>query len=204
MSDSYSQHGEDLIVKNLFGQMSVAHNASLLDIGAWGVKDLSNSRLFIENGWRATLVEFSPMPVHSLLLEYGYNERVRVIQAAVTPNPQPVVQFDITENALSTADPRHKGIWADAKINYYGKMWVPTLSVQQLLDQFFGSERIDFVSIDTEGTSVEIALALLSTDWRPEVAIVEFDDKLAYLLQNVSKWGYKLIETNGANVILAR
>ncbi len=78
--NSYSQYGEDVEVTKIFGE----HVGLLLEIGAWGSKDLSNSRAFIEVGWEAVLVEFSPMPVHSLVLEYGYNPKVKIIQAAVT------------------------------------------------------------------------------------------------------------------------
>jgi len=200
MSSSYSQYGEDRIVESIFGDQI----GTLLDIGAWSVKDLSNSRAFIERGWRATLVEFSPMPMHGLLIEYGYQDTVRLIQAAITAGPQRVTEFDITQNALSTADPAHKKRWADASCGYYGKLWVPTLTVEQLLAQFFENASIDYASIDTEGTSVEVAVALLSTEQRPKVVIVEYDDKLESLLQQAQQWGYKAVHTNETNVILAR
>jgi hypothetical protein len=200
MSDSYSQYGEDLIVAEIFGYTFIG---TMLEIGAWGVKDLSNSRLFIERGWLATLVELSPMPVHALLMEYGSNSLVRIIQAAITPDRQPVMAFHITENALSTSDEGQKNIW-DKTGKFYGQLWVPTISVQQLLDQFFGGTKIDYASVDTEGTSVDLALALMATDWRPRVVVVEFNDKLQWLLQEAQRWGYKAHHVNGTNVILVR
>lgn len=198
---SYSQFGEDKIVAEIFGAAFVG---TLLEIGAWSPTHLSNSRLLIEAGWSATLVEFSPNPVHALLLAYGYEERVRIIQAAITAGEEHVSQFEITENALSSNSPVHNKVWKDASVAYYGHLWVPTLSVRRLLDQFFGDTRFDFASVDTEGSSVEIAEAIIESDWRPKVICVEYDNLLVRLQQSAQKHGYRAVHTNGCNVILER
>ena len=80
--DSYSQFGEDLIIAELFPHNE--HMGNLIDVGAYEPVDLSNSRLLIERGWDATLIEFSPMAVKDLATSYAANESVRVIQAALT------------------------------------------------------------------------------------------------------------------------
>lgn len=198
MKDSYSQYGEDKIIAAMFGD----HKGLLLEIGAWNPRDLSNSRLLIERGWEAVLVEFSPMPVHCLAMEYGYNDKITIIQAAVTANGQPITQFDITENALSTATAEIKDKWAKA-INYYSKLWVQTLSMPELLSRFFKDRQPDYVSIDTEGTSVDLAMALLETNCRPPVLVVEFDNALARITEKAQGAGYRVVSTNETNVILA-
>ncbi len=197
---SYSQYGEDDIIAKIFSD----YRGTLLEIGAWGVKDFSNSRLFIERGWSAVLVEFSPMPVHSLVKEYGHNDCVKIIQAAITADDQPLIEFDVTENALSTADQNLKRRWADASVDYYGKLWVPALSVKKLLNQFFYSRRLDYASIDTEGTSVNLALALLDTQFRPRVVVVEYDDGpgLVLIKKRFDQVGYRVVYENDTNVIL--
>ena len=209
---TYSQYGEDLKVAEILSQIG-EEGDSLLDIGAWGVKDFSNSRTFIERGWRAVLVEFSPLPVDALVREYGYNDRVRVIQAAITAEEQHVQQFEITEDALSSNDPEQVARWKDMDSSggegpnrggFYGRLWVPTLTIQELIDQFFGDQQIDFASIDTEGSSVGVALALMRTNWRPRVICVEYDNRLAHLQECAQEWGYKTVHTNSTNVILVR
>jgi len=211
---SYSQFGEDDIVANLFGAWRTGdQSGTVLDIGAWGVKDFSNSRLFIESGWDAVLVEFSPCPVDALVREYGYNDRVQVIQAAITADEQHVQRFEITQDALSSNKPEVLNQWRDMASDgtvgsnrggYYGRLWVPTLSVMDLLNQFFGDRKPDFASVDTEGSSVEVALALMATDWRPRVVCVEYDQQLPYLLERAQEWQYKAVHTNSTNVILER
>lgn len=206
---SYSQYGEDLQVAAIFekapgNSADSAHAHHVLDIGAWGVKDLSNSRLFIEQGWKATLVEFSPGPVRELVRQYGYDARVRIIQAAITAEPDHVREFQITDDALSaTPDSETCKTWAENG-GYFGTLWVPTLTVKQLLDQFFGAESIDYVSIDTEGTSVDIAIALIRTDHKPKVICTEHDNRIVELMAVAQENGYTSRWMNAVNVILSR
>ena len=82
---------------------------------------------------------------------------------------------------------------------------MPTLSVAQLIDQFYGAaSKPDFASVDTEGSSCEVALALMATNWRPRVVCVEYDNQLPYLLEQSQQWGYKAVHTNSTNTILER
>lgn len=221
--ETYSQHGEDLIVAKLFPD---CFTGTLVEIGAWEPFQFSNSRLLIERGWNATLVEFSPHPLRNLVREYSGNENVRIVAAAITAEPQHVERYRITDDSLSSNDPHHLIKWKDYGPGYYGEMYVPTISVQALVDQFFGDSGIAFLSVDTEGTSVEIALAFMRLDigWRPRVICVEHDDEAAvreesigdvhqnavkaprfrWLMENADKLGYRLEWLNGCNAILVR
>lgn len=218
---TYSQFGEDLIITEL-----LPTPGTLIDIGAWEPVNFSNSRMFIESGWSATLVEFSPHPLSNLVRAYSGNERVRVISAAVTTIPQHVQKFRITDDCLSSNSEEHFEKWKDFNPGYYGEMWVPTISVQALIDQFHPTGPIDFLNVDTEGSSVEIALTFMRLDegWRPRVICVEHDDDAAvreneiadvhrnavkaphfrWLMENAEKLGYVLYYLNGCNAILVR
>lgn len=195
---SYSQNGEDLIVAAQFSSPG-----NLLEIGAWEPKNLSNSGLLIEQGWSAVLCEFSPEPVRQLVKEYGDNPKVTIIQAAITCNEQHVQAFRITDDALSTNDPVQLQIWKE-KGGYYGTLWVPTLSVRALLDQFFGATNLDFASVDTEGTSPDVAMELMRSDHRPKVLAVEHNSRFVQIMEVAQCFGYKIIHTNQENLVLAR
>jgi FkbM family methyltransferase len=198
--ESFSQYGEDLIVQGLFTRES----GNLIDCGAYEPDAMSNSRLLIERGWDATLIEFTPMAVKDLAAAYNGNDNVRVIQAALTTCPQGLQEFRVTDDGLSSNDPAHLEKWKDFKHGYYGKLWVPTLSVRQLIDQFYPDKPLHFVNIDTEGTSVDLAVEFmrLTDAWHPAVLCVEYDDRLAELATQAQKLGYRQEWIGDANVIL--
>jgi len=200
VKDSYSQYGEDLKISELLarGNFQFAAEPAILEIGAWWPDTFSNSRLFIDRGWRALLVEFSPEPVHKLLKEYGANPKVRIIQAAVTASDDTLLEFNITDDALSTNNEKVLETWRE-RGGYFGKMWVPGLSVPRLANQFGGN--FDVVSIDTEGSSVDIAAAWIATGARPKVLCVEHDGRSLELMLAIQGAGYELRFTNDTNAI---
>ena len=226
----YSQHGEDKIVASWFADNTDLHEkhgfGNLLEIGAYEPTEISNSRLLIEYGWDATLIEFSPTPVKDLVKAYAGNDRVRVIAAALTTCHQHVQEFNVTDDGLSSNDPVHAEKWKDFPCGYYGKLWVPSLSIQAMMDQFFPNKPLHFVSIDTEGTSVPLAIEFMRLEdrWKPIVLCVEHDDQDAeeetelavvhrnavkaprfrWLMENAEKLGYRLEWMNNCNAILVQ
>jgi len=195
---SHSQAGEDLIVAKCFPE---GYRGNLLEIGAWDPVALSNSRMLIEAGWNAVLCEFSPGPVQHLVATYDGNSSVQVISAAITTCDDGVQVFDITDDAVSTSSQTVKSTWS-IHGGYFGKLWVPTLPLDRLLSQFFGVLKLDYASIDTEGTSVDLAIALLKTEHRPNVLCVEHDNRIVELMAVAQALGYAAIHTNSTNIIL--
>lgn len=198
MSESYSQYGEDRVLEKLFAGVT----GRLLDIGAWYPKTFSNSRLLIEAGWEALLVEFSPKPVRELVAEYAANPRVKVLQAAVTVTDGGMAEYTVTDDGLSTANAEHHEKW-EKNGGYYGKLWVSQMPIRQLLEQFGGD--FDFVSIDTEGTSADLARHYLGAlEQLPPVICVEHDGRTVELMETAQVRGYRIVHLNGTNVVLSR
>lgn len=202
---SYSQNGEDDIIA---AQFPPDHKGFVVELGAWDPIDKSNSRLLIERGWDAVLVEFSPLPVEKLVREYGYHDHVSIIQAAVTPNERHVERFNITADALSTDSDTQVGKWHNMRPGYsggfYGELWVPTISWDRLKDQFFPKRIPDVISVDTEGASAEMGIAILQSNWRPKVLCVEHDNRQVEIMHEAEKHKYKCIHLNCENMILCR
>ena len=202
MTDT-SQNGEATIVAGCFPP---DHKGFLVEIGAWEPVNFSNSRLFIERGWDAVLCEFSPMPVHKLLQAYDAETgdgRIKIVQAAITACDQHVREFSITEDALSTDSLEQMSRWGSAG-GYYGALWVPTLTWDKLKDQFFPKRIPDFVSVDTEGSSVELAIVIMQSNWRPKVLVVEHNGRDIELWQVAKPLGYKMVDKTQENLILCR
>jgi FkbM family methyltransferase len=203
---SYSQFGEDAAIADLFdGMFHFSQPGRLLEIGAWDPQCFSNSRLLIEAGWDGVLIEPSPQPLRALT-EFYHNAagpampRVDVIQAAVVLQKIPLVNIRFSDDAVSSYSAEHLHKWKNAA-NFIGDCWCATITLQDIWNQFGG---FDFVSIDTEGSSVDLAKQYLEAEARPKVMMVEYDERLPELLTFATQFGYKAVLTNGTNVVLAK
>ncbi len=196
---SYSQYGEDERVYQQLRGHKLSDDPAILEIGAWDPKTFSNSALFIQHGWRAVLVEPSPLPLRALAIAHKDNYRVNVIAAALSLEESHLKLMSMTDDAVSTeALSPGEELWKDT-VDFYGRIWVPTIRLEDIWNQFGG---FDVVSIDTEGTSVDVAKRYLLSEARPRAMIVEHDGRLAELLEVAGQRNYSAIWTNGTNVIL--
>lgn len=192
----YSQNEEEKYIAEAVKECS---RKQLLDIGAWDPKDKSNSRALIEQGWGGVLIEPSPIPLRNLAIEYERRGDIHVVQAAVATQ-QLLTEIEITDDAVSTSDRAHADKWRGT-VKFLGRVKVWTMTIEQILD-IFGA--FDFVSIDTEGTSVDILLKLLATEMFPACICVEHDGRYVEAMQAAAGRGYKQVYASGENLVFAR
>ena len=143
----YSQWGEQPTILKILG----LNPGRFLDIGAFAAKALSNTRALYELGWSGVMVEPSPGPLAGLIREYGNDDRVEVIGAAVGAI-NCLAHFYVSDDAVSTTEQLNFDKWKGVG-GFYGSYWVPVITIPQILNQF---GPFDFVSIDTEGSSFMI------------------------------------------------
>lgn len=172
-----------------------------LDIGAWDPKQLSNTRALYEAGWSGVIIEPSPGPFMAQLAEYGNDERIVLIHAALGFDRH-CAEFWVTNDAVSTTEREQYDKWKGAA-KFLGKFWTPMLTLEDIFNQF-GVPGFDFVNIDVEGKSVDVLGALLKTAAMPRCICVEHDDRIVEANQMASNAGYRQIHLNGTNVIFAR
>ena len=202
---SYSQYGEDLIIQEIFSRINAEPTSfRLLDIGAWDPIEKSNSRLLIEKGWSAVLIEPSPTPLRNLIGAYGPRfvrkpgQDITIVGAAVGLVGG-MVDMAITDDAVSTSDAKVAKLWQE-KGGYIGYAYFPVITLQDIFNRFGGV--FDFVNIDAEGLSVELAIEYLKTEAFPRVMCVEHDSRQVELMQVAARRGYSAREMNGTNIIL--
>ncbi len=191
----YSQYGEDLKAIELLKARGIT-SGRVLDIGAWQPVDKSNTAQLIENGFGGVLVEPSPGPLRDLVKFYGSNPNIEIIGAPVTPHGG-WVKLQLTDDALSAET--ISDVWREQG-GYYGSAWYPSVSVAELIARTGGD--FELASIDTEGTSYEVFLAMLETGMRPRVVILEHDGRLVELFPAAEAANYRQASLNGTNVIL--
>lgn len=179
----------------------------LLEIGAYHATELSNSRALIELGWSAVLFEPSPGPLKGLVQEYGDNPRVEVVGLPVSIRNE-FLKLRVTDDAVS-ADARngvHLATWKDH--GFYGTMTTWAVSIFSVLNGWGPSNGwgpFDFISIDTEGTSVDLFVEMLHS-WnalpKPRCICVEHNNRWDELKAAADAAGYEGVFRNGENLVL--
>lgn len=193
---SYSQNNEQEVLLSFLPK-----TGRFLDIGAFHPTQLSNTRALYEMGWSGVMVEPSPGPMISLLREYGNDDRITLIQAAIDPHLGGLTHMHITDDAVSTSSESVRKIW-DKEGGYFGRVWVPLMPASALAS---GLGLFDFVDIDAEGQSADIFLAMLGIETcRPICYCVEHDSREAEITKAAAKAGYSVAAANGENIIFRR
>ncbi len=156
-----------------------------VEVGVGNGKDISNTYL-LENdfGWRGILAE----PNQQLLPSIKANRQAAVDQRAVFSKSGLELDFlvDQTQVELSTlVDFKDKDRHARE-----GKTFkVSTVTLNDLLDQHAAPREIDYISIDTEGSELEIVQAFDFSKYRVSVFTVEhnYDHKKLAGIQSLMR-----------------
>jgi hypothetical protein len=224
---SYAQSGEDLCVVKYLRDAGIARGR-LLDIGACDGILYSNSLLLIEMGWRGVLVEASLVAFGALLDFYDDDAHdVELVHAAIGAADSLAEWhehsgFDITgarmrsaASSLVAEQVAHmKRIQPPEYTNEWRSFWQPVLSVPSLLKAL--PPPYAYVSIDTEGNSVEVLEAMDLGAMGTVIACVEHNAESSNVpapsqsdrersIAHCAKHGLtKVLFDNGVNVICAR
>ena len=173
----YSQEGEDLILKRLFGE----RRGIFIDIGAYHPLRYSNTYLLYKRGWNGICVEPNPefeniyrfLRPRDLFLNFGIAEQ-ESDQIYYRFNEPALNTFSQKEAERKNSPPYH--------IVYHQK--IPTLPLSAILEKHLRvNQKIDLMSVDVEGYEMEV---LRSNDWGkylPDVLLVEI---LRSNLDNIS------------------
>ncbi len=194
---SYSQNSEEIHIARIVGDQP----GRFLDIGAYNPKAFSNTRALYERGWSGVMVEASPGPFLDLLAEYGKDDRVELVCAAVTPNDLGLMRFHHSEAGVGTSDKAHYQKWRE-RAAFEGRFWTMAIMFEDLFDRF--GRDFDFISIDVEGGSAELFLNALKHRLKPKCFCVEHDGRQEELTRLALIAGYSQYHINGENVIYSR
>jgi FkbM family methyltransferase len=193
----YSQQNEEaLIIAAFYGKVRTEKPWRFLDVGAYHPTQFSNTRALYERGWSGVMIEPSPGPMRALLKEYGEDQRITLVQAAVASN-ECLVRMKITDDAISTSDPGVAETWKSVG-GYFGSMLVPAITPAQISNQFGG---FDFINLDAEGVSVDLFREMIALNWRPHCWCVEIDNRAAELAAIAEGAGYRSAEDRGFGVL---
>lgn len=166
---SYSQDGEDIVLRKIFGEKK---NGFYIDVGAHHPVRFSNTYLFYQLGWQGINIDAMPgsMKIFNQLRPKDIN-----IEAAISDKEEILSFYIFNEpalNSFSTDLSLERANGSSYKI--ISKKEVKTQLLSNVLNKYLPRNvGIDFLTIDVEGLDFQV---LKSNDWnkyRPNVIIVE-------------------------------
>lgn len=168
---SYSQYGEDLLIKALFENQPPGF---YVDIGAHHPFRFSNTYIFYKEKWRG--INIDPQPGTKKKFDFFRPKDIN-LEFGVASTEGVLTYYMFDEPALNGFSKdlslsRH----STTKDGYHiiGTKDVPILRLDTILDKYLPVKtNIDFLTIDVEGLDLEV---LKSNNWekyRPTVVIVE-------------------------------
>ena len=170
---SYSQEGEDMILRRLFEGKS---NGFYVDVGAHHPRRFSNTFYFYRRGWRGINIEPNP---DAMAAFRSARSRDTNLQLGIGETEGVLTYYCFEEPALNTFDSSvaHKR-QTEHDRPLAKTQEIPVRRLSAVLEAHVPTEQtIDFLSIDVEGFDLSV---LRSNDWkrfRPHCVLVESLDK---------------------------
>jgi FkbM family methyltransferase len=158
-------------IRDCFGGHYPNAPRTFLDIGAWDGICMSNTYELVQSGWSGIRVESSAHAFVNLMRTHRHHPGVSLVNVALTPHEEQLVGFYMTEEALSTSCIHHMDKWKDQA--QFQLVYVQPMAVARFLQARPGP--FSFISVDTEGTTVEVFRALPLCDLGTKLVCVEKD-----------------------------
>jgi FkbM family methyltransferase len=187
----YGQFETDKYIEKYFPNKS---NGVAIEVGAYdGIKG-SNTKYFEDAGWKCICIEPNPLVFEDL----SKNRKTCINCACSSPDKSTDILRIFTlksgiQSSLTSLHPDQR------LINDYGKdiTNIALMPVQCItLDSIISSigQFIDFISIDTEGTELDVLQGLDLTIHRPSLLVIENNYEDPEIEFYMNKYGYKLNE----------
>jgi len=171
-SKSYSQDGEDMILKAIYEQKK-GYKGFFVDVGAHHPVRYSNTNYFYKRGWKGINIEPTPSAIGAFKT---FRKRDINLNIGIGPNKTKLKFYCFNEPALNSfSEEVSKRIDRESeKYKIIKELDINVLPLGDVLDEYLpANTTIDFLSIDVEGLDYQV---LLSNNWnkyKPNVILVE-------------------------------
>lgn len=202
---SYSQQGEDMLLRNLFEGQT---NGFYVDVGAHHPVRFSNTYHFYRRGWRGINIDAMP---GSMRLFEKMRPRDINLEIAVSAKPETLTYYCFNDSALNGF---LKDLSNSRNHNPYqitATRQIRTRTLADILAEYLPTgQKISFLSVDVEGLDFDV---LSSNNWQKysaEIVAVEIfdlpperpDDKEIYRF--LKDKNYKLIAKTANTAIFKK
>jgi FkbM family methyltransferase len=163
-SRSYSQCGEDMVLRYLFAHRKTP--GFYVDVGCHHPRRGSNTfHLYQRKGWRGILIDLEPAKVYACKL---VRWRDKCVLAAVSDKQEAVTIYAPKKfSVLATIDPQSRGD------GFKAVRTVTSRTLTDILDEQHAPANFQLLSIDAEGVDLAVLKGLDFTRYKPEVICIE-------------------------------
>jgi FkbM family methyltransferase len=211
---SYSQCGEDLIIRFLFHSAGITQ-PSYLDLGAHHPTFLSNTRLLYGEGSRGINVEPNPQLIAGFRRSRPRDINLNVGVVSEDDDGKTIDFYVMSSSTMSTfSRAEAERLERETSIKRAQTISVPVRGVLSLIREHWGGAFPDLLNVDIEGTDSLVVPALLATprDLRPKVICIETltysesgaATKRSELIQALVDAGYAVYADTYINTIFRR
>lgn len=160
-----SQYGED---EFLVSRGLVPGRGTFIDVGAGDPIRFSNTHYFERSGWTGVCIDADPTQVEAL-------KRIRraAVEWAVVGEAQGEVELFAADDPDYSSTLNHLRDFAAEKGWSLRTLRVPVQPLNAIL-QKHAIQSIDLLSIDTEGTELDVCRGLDWRRYRPNVVVIEY------------------------------
>jgi FkbM family methyltransferase len=190
---SWSQGGEDLA---LLSALNGQRDGSYIDIGAHHPSRFSVTRHLYQLGWSGVNVDAN----NKLIGDFNHQRKRDVNLCAAVGLENRYVFTIFEEPAISTLDIDWRDKFIGEKNKVAQIVEVQGRSLRGILDEFYASERLDLLSIDAEGSDLQVLQSLefntLEQSRFPRWLLLEATPPVSDALETPAvklamEWGYQ-------------
>lgn len=164
---TFSQTGEDLLVKTLLINMLRLNRITYLDIGANDPRFFNNTYLLYKKGYSGILVEPNPELVSKLK---SVRKRDNILNIGIAEKEDKMMYFMFDDNTLNTFDLDEANKYIALGHKLEGKKEICVKNINQILEEY---GKVNFISIDIEGLDFRILKSLNFEKNAPECICIE-------------------------------
>ena len=167
--ESYSQCGEDLIIRYIFNLRGIK-NPSYIDIGANDPFFLNNTAIFYKNGSKGINIEANPQLAKNFKIHRKKDINLNI---GISDKDEELDFYIMDDNTLSTFSKEECDhmINNGKKLSEIKKIKLKTIS--EIIQKYHSNIFPDFLSIDVEGLDFKILQSINFQKSSPKVICVE-------------------------------
>lgn len=187
----HSQHGEDLFINNFFENKN---QGICIEIGAYDGVICSNSLFFEQKGWTALCIEPIPHVFKKCLTNRKYCYECCIGEHDLIDKEFTIFTVQEHQSAISSLAPDNRLVQQFSNIiTDSSKINVTVRSLNSLLDELNFSKNIDFISIDTENTELDVLKGIDLNIYNVKLFVIENNYDEPFCEEYLKQFGYKKI-----------